>query len=181
MKDGDLGIESERPMTTSTLDRLLFAQGNNCFFCENPLARSQASVEHLLAKAHDGSNALDNCVACCKSVNALFGSMTLKEKIRVVLKQHGKFRCPMTSGRSKCSSPCNPSKEKPASSDKHFQIVLANLTARKSGRPGSEKALRNEIATILPGLNAVELDAMVGKLKALGKVRSEGERVIYAL
>ena len=76
------------------LTRLLFAQGNLCFFCKGPLTAADASVEHLVAKANGGSNGDGNCVACCKSLNNLLGSMSLKEKIQVCLNQSGQFKCP---------------------------------------------------------------------------------------
>ena len=60
-------------MATKPIDRLMFVQGGLCFFCEQPLPRSEASVEHLLASANGGKNNDDNCVACCKAVNALLG------------------------------------------------------------------------------------------------------------
>ena len=74
-------------MPTKPLDRLMFAQGGLCFFCSAPLPKSEASVEHLVASSRAGSNSDDNCVACCKAMNGLLGSMSLKEKIKVVLKK----------------------------------------------------------------------------------------------
>jgi len=47
----------------------------------------------------------ENCVACCKAVNALLGSMSLKEKIQVVLNQQGQFKCPNLVIQ-RCLSPC---------------------------------------------------------------------------
>ena len=67
-------------MPTKPLDRLMFAQGKSCFFCKALLPQSEASVEHLVASANGGGNSDENCVACCKALNALFGSMSLKEK-----------------------------------------------------------------------------------------------------
>ena len=81
-------------MPTKPIDRLMFAQGGQCFFCKKTLSKAEASVEHLLASSHAGTNKDDNCVVCCKALNALLGSMTLKEKIQVVLNQKGKFKCP---------------------------------------------------------------------------------------
>lgn len=88
-------------MPTKPLDRLMFAQGGICFFCKKPLPKSEASVEHLVASANGGSNSDENCVACCKAVNALLGSMSLKEKIQVVLNQKGQFKCPNGTGSAK--------------------------------------------------------------------------------
>lgn len=82
-------------MTTKQLDNLLFAQGGKCFFCKEVLLRGDASVEHLIAKANGGGNTNnDNCVACCKAVNSLLGSLPLKHKIEIILNQTGKFICP---------------------------------------------------------------------------------------
>ena len=80
------------------LDRLLFEQGGDCFFCRQPLSKSDASIEHLVAIANGGPNHEDNCVACCKAVNALLGSKSLKNKIQVILNQRGEFRCPAIAG-----------------------------------------------------------------------------------
>jgi HNH endonuclease len=76
------------------LDRLLFEQGGECFFCRKALAKSEASIEHLVASANGGPNHEDNCVACCKTLNALLGSKALKQKFQVVLNQRGSFKCP---------------------------------------------------------------------------------------
>ena len=81
-------------MATKPIDRLLFAQGGQCFFCKKVLPKGEASVEHLLASSLAGANSDDNCVVCCKSLNSLLGSMTLKEKVQVILNQRGKFKCP---------------------------------------------------------------------------------------
>ena len=88
-------------MPTKPLDRLMFVQGGLCFFCKKPLVKSEASVEHLLASSNGGSNNDENCVACCKAVNALLGSMSLKEKFQVTLNQKGQFVCPNGSGLTK--------------------------------------------------------------------------------
>jgi 5-methylcytosine-specific restriction endonuclease McrA len=81
-------------MPTTNLDRVLFLQGGQCFFCAKMLSKAEASVEHLVPKAHGGNDHIDNLVACCTALNSFFGSMTPKEKIRAVLNQRGKFKCP---------------------------------------------------------------------------------------
>ena len=60
-------------MATKPLDRLTFAQGELCFFCDTPLPKAEASVEHLVPSARAGSNSDDNCVACCKAVKVALG------------------------------------------------------------------------------------------------------------
>ena len=81
-------------MPTKPKDRLLFAQGGKCFFCSNPLPNQDASVEHLLAVCRGGSNKHENLVVCCKALNSLFGGISLKEKLQIILNQHGNFLCP---------------------------------------------------------------------------------------
>ena len=76
------------------LDRLLFEQGGDCFFCKQPVAKADASIEHLLAQANGGTSAEENVVACCKAVNALMGNKPLKEKLAVILRQKHGFQCP---------------------------------------------------------------------------------------
>src|SRR5690349_11919597 len=138
-------------MPTSPLDRLLFAQGGKCFFCAKPLERAQASVEHLVALANGGTNNDSNCVACCTSVNALLGSMSVKDKLRVVLNQRGAFKCPNAGGQvskpttaPKVTIPGGPSQSP-------YEVALANLKARGNARPRTPKTLRNSLATLFPG------------------------------
>ena len=66
-------------MRTKPLDRLLFTQGGECFFCHQPLPREEASIEHLVAVTHGGKDNDENIVACCQALNTLFGRMSLKE------------------------------------------------------------------------------------------------------
>ncbi len=79
---------------TTHISRLLFAQGGQCFFCRKPLPINEASVEHLVASANGGTNEDGNCVACCKTLNHLFGSKSIKEKMQIILNQRGNFQCP---------------------------------------------------------------------------------------
>ncbi len=76
------------------LDRLLFAQGGKCFFCAEQLDKAEASIEHLQPKSTGGTEDESNLVSCCKTLNFLFGSKTIKEKFAIVVNQPGKFQCP---------------------------------------------------------------------------------------
>lgn len=77
-----------------SLDRHLFAQGGRCFFCNDHLPRERASIEHIIPTSKGGTSADDNCVACCVALNMLLGSMPVKEKMRIILNQGGRFTCP---------------------------------------------------------------------------------------
>lgn len=163
----------------------MFAQGGLCFFCKQPLPKSEASVEHLVASANGGSNNDENCVACCKAVNALLGSMSLKEKIQVVLNQKGQFKCPNGAGTSKATPK---PKAKPATSPAHkptsdnFSLVVANLKQRGHSRPRKLKTLSTTIASLFPkGITEAELNALLQQLQETGTVTITDNNVTYAL
>jgi len=133
-------------MPTRPLDRLMFAQGGVCFFCKTPLTKADASVEHLVASANGGRNDDDNCVVCCKAVNALLGSMSLKEKIQVVLNQKGHFKCPNGSQRPAAKVPQVVAKPKVVT-DK-YSVVVANLRQRGAAKPKTVKTLASTIRSL---------------------------------
>jgi hypothetical protein len=172
-------------MPTKPLDRLMFAQGGLCFFCKQPLPKSEASVEHLVASANGGSNNDENCVACCKAVNALLGSMSLKEKIQVVLNQKGQFKCPNGAGTRTAApkpkvKPTTSPEHKP--SDENFGLVVTNLKQRGHSRPRKLKTLSRTISALFPkGLAEAELNALIHQLQATGKVTITDNNVTYAL
>lgn len=160
-------------MPTKPLDRLMFVQGGICFFCKQPLPKAEASVEHLLASANGGSNSDENCVACCKAVNALLGRMSLKEKFQVVLNQKGQFKCPNGTGTVKATA-------KPK--DERLALVIANLKQRGNSKPRTLKTLTSTVSSLFPkGISEADLAALVQQLQSTGKVKVEGSKVIYAL
>jgi HNH endonuclease len=87
-------INDDTRMPTTPLQRMMFLQGQCCFFCNRTIPKVEASIEHLVPSSAGGTDHPDNLVACCKSLNTLFGNMNVKEKIRAILKQNGKFVCP---------------------------------------------------------------------------------------
>jgi hypothetical protein len=142
------------PMPTKPIERLLFAQGGNCFFCREPLPTAEASVEHLVAVTNGGSNDDENCVACCKTLNRLLGRMSLKEKLQVILNQKGAFKCP---GRSPAGPPAPAAKKAPVpkpqggplTRDEQLALVVTDLQKRGNGKPGSGATLINTIRSTL--------------------------------
>ncbi|AEV26427.1 hypothetical protein Dsui_2056 [Azospira oryzae PS] len=184
-------------MPTKPLDRLMFVQGGLCFFCKQPLPKAEASVEHLFASSNGGSNNDENCVACCKSVNALLGSMSLKEKFQVVLNQKGQFKCPNGTGSVKTATP---SKAPPAvtpqakpktppkvaavvkTKDDKLAFVVANLKQRGNSKPRTLKTLTSTIASLYPkGVSKTELASLLQQLQSTGKVIVKENKVTYAL
>lgn len=172
-------------MPTKPLDRLMFIQGGLCFFCKQPLPKSEASVEHLLASANGGGNGDENCVACCKSVNALFGSMSLKEKFQVVLNQKGNFKCPngVSAVPVHIAAPLPKTATKPPiQEDARFLQIVANLKQRGNSRPRTLKTLTGTISNLFPqGLPKGELEQLIHKLQSTGKVAVADNKVSYKL
>jgi len=162
-------------MPTKPIDRLLFAQGGLCFFCQRTLAPSDATVEHLVASANGGSNHPDNTVACCRALNTLLGRMSLKEKLRVVLNQKGEFRCPNGSA-APSKSPAT------QSTAQRLALVVADLRKRGAARPRTVKTLSSTIGALFQKqLTEHEVAALLGKLKAQGIVSVSGTKVTYEL
>ncbi len=170
-------------MPLTPINRLLFAQGGLCFFCSTPLTKEDATVEHLDAKAHGGSNADKNCVACCSEINALLGSMSLKEKIRVILNQNGKFVCPKSASRqpnptAKLNTPTT------AETISQFSIVVADLEKRGTSKPKRVESLKNTIrrvATVAAEpLTEPQLDLLIDQLQRNGIIQISGIRVSYS-
>lgn len=170
-------------MPTQQLERLLFAQGGFCFFCKKTMLKAEASVEHLVASANGGNNNDQNCVVCCKAINMLLGSMSLKEKIQVVMNQKGQFKCP---GAGQTTAP-KPSPQ-PASatnatdSGDALALVVKNLKGRGNARPRKVKTLTNTIRSLFPkGLSQPQLDDLLHRLQTSGKIRVTGDSVTYTL
>lgn len=171
-------------MPTKPIDRLIFAQGGLCFFCKQPLPRSETSVEHLVASANGGNNSDENCVVCCKAVNALFGSMTLKEKIQVVLNQKGQFKCPNGAGTAKGPPQSKAAPKAPSIKAKldNLSRVVANLKQRGHSKPRTLKTLKSTVASLFPkGLSEAELAALLQQLQTTGKVIVAGTKVTYEI
>lgn len=162
-------------MPTKPIDRLLFAQGGLCFFCQRTLSAADASVEHLIATANGGSNNPDNTVACCKALNALLGHMSLKEKLRVVLNQKGEFRCPSGGGAVTKSTDHQIIAQRLA-------LVVDNLDKRGAARPRTIKTLSSTIDAIFQKkLTEQEVASLLDKLRAQGIISVSGIKVSYAL
>ena len=173
-------------MPTTPLQRLLFTQGGDCFFCRRKLDKAEASVEHLVAQTHGGKDNDENCVACCKSLNNLFGRMSLKEKLQIVLNQRGSFVCPASAVKVSAPLPVPTSKppaKKARTHTERFALVVVDLQKRGNARPGTVEKLLNTIKSHMTSLGepSTEADTLLGELRARKFVGVEGEKVSYAL
>jgi hypothetical protein len=167
---------------TKPIERLLFAQGGFCFFCNAELPRAEATVEHLVASAREGSNGDDNCVACCKAMNTLLGSMSLKEKIKVVLNQKGNFKCPngtvVKSVSTVVAAAKRPGAAKP---NDPLSLLVANLKSRGKGKPAKLQTLAADIKSQKLGRTDADVAELIEKLKVQGKIVVAGTKVTYKL
>jgi hypothetical protein len=161
---------------------------------KSPLPKSDASIEQLFACAHTGGNNDENCVACCKSLNAIFGSMSLKDKFQVVLNQKGNFKCPggigvvggvanaaIVKAKLRPVALSNGFASKSPKPDS-FALVVANLKLRGNARPRTIKTLNTNIANLFPkGIAKDEIEAIIEKLQSTGAVTHSEGKVSYVL
>ena len=168
-------------MPTKPIERFLFAQGGICFFCKATLAKSEATVEHLVATSRGGSNSDDNCVACCKAINTLLGNMSIKEKIKVVLNQNGQFKCPNAGTKQTTATPLAPKKKPAPKSKDPLLAVVKNLKSRSKGRPQKVKKLIADIKSQKLGLSDTEILDLIETLRTQGKLVVDSTKVTYNL
>jgi len=167
-------------MPTKPIERLLFAQGGRCFFCNDVLSAAEASVEHLVATANGGGNTDENCVACCKALNRLLGRMSLKEKLRIVLNQKGEFKCPHGGVSRKSAGRHHVMVSHPMASEEQLAQVLADLQKRGTARPRTVKTLSRTINTLFKKqLSESEIASLLDQLQATGVISVSGTKVSY--
>jgi len=178
---------------TTHLDRLLFAQGGQCFFCRKPLPKTEASVEHLVASANGGTNDDGNCVACCKALNHLLASKSIKEKMQIVLNQRGNLQCPGNA----CTQPIISTvhaaaaavpKAAPTPANGNMSpidLVLADLKKRGASRPRKVSTLSSTIKALLKQHQKPNADLdvanLIAELQKRGKVVITDSKVSYKL
>lgn len=160
------------------LERLLFLQGNRCFFCNEVIPEGEASIEHLVATSNGGAKEDENCVVCCKAVNTALGNLPIKAKLLAVLNRRGQFTCPATSVSTPSASPSN---DRPPEADR-LRVVLSDLQKRGASRPRRVATLKNTInAVFQKALSDAEIDTLLERLRTLGYVIIEETKVSYAL
>ena len=158
------------------LQRLLFLQGNKCFFCGIRIPSGEESVEHLNALSNGGKTSDENSVACCKTMNAALGNLTVKEKFRAVLNHKGEFACPLVPViQSKPKSDDNVATK----ANKLLPDVVKNLRKRGTKRPNSLATLRNAIKGSFKQTSPEVLEAVVTLLKKKGFINEAGGKMSY--
>ena len=166
-------------------------QGGLCFFCRQPLPRGEASIEHLVASANGGTNSEDNCVACCRALNSLLGSKSIKEKLQIVLN-------PLPSAKSDNAFPpivkpppvtVSPSAAVAPTRDTHQErlaLVLEDLRKRGNSRPRKEATLMTTIQALIKQrtnqpISDANLKKLLAELQQRGQVTITEGKVAYKL
>jgi hypothetical protein len=166
------------------LDRLLFMQGNRCFFCGDSIPDGEASVEHLVASSKGGARDDENCVACCKTINGVFGSLSVKAKLQIVLSHRGQFKCPQSlpqhepaakpvsesttgTARSATTNKPVPTANKPATTtETRSTTAIANQQTRANNRPLTLAALKNSLNSLFgKALSEQDMDSLLKRLQ----------------
>ena len=156
------------------LERLLFLQGHRCFFCGEAIPIGEMSIEHLVATSNGGAKDDENCVVCCKAVNAALGHLSVKAKLQAVLNQRGPFTCPVSAAPAVAPTV--------DSNEERVAVVVADLRKRGSARPRRVSTLKNTMnAAFKMSLSAAELEVLLAKLQAKGYVVIDDTKVSYAL
>ena len=158
------------------LERLLFQQGGRCFFCDKAIPEGEASVEHLIATSNDGPKADENCVVCCKTLNAALGNLSVKRKIEIVLKQRSAFSCPATVKVEVMQTAQAPSTST-TGSQSLIPAIVENLRKYKDKLPVRIKTLRNAILGSFPQLDEDMMDGVISELEAQGLIVITGVKV----
>ena len=161
------------------LERLLFLQGNRCFFCQQFIPVGEASVEHLAATSNGGAKDDENCVACCRAVNAALGNLSVKAKLQAIVNQRGGFVCPHsaeTDFTGQLPEPAAPPE------DERLKLVVADLQKRGAARPRKLATLRNTVNSVFQNkLSEEDLSSLVALLAFHGYVTVQDTKVTYAL
>lgn len=74
------------------LSRMLKRKEPRCWYCMRLVDRSNASVEHLIARSIGGDNSRDNLRLACRPCNVRAGNLPLEEKMEMKRAMRAKDR-----------------------------------------------------------------------------------------
>ena len=67
---------------------LLKRDGDRCWLCTRPMPKGCETIEHLIAKALNGTDALENLVLCHQGCNVHLKDRSLDQKFKIRAKWH---------------------------------------------------------------------------------------------
>ena len=136
-------------------------------------------MEHLVATSNGGSNDDENCVACCKMINQVFGNLSIKSKLRVVVDHRGAFACP---GKGSVASKVVHTPELHANPIEHLTAVVEDLRKRGTTRPRRTSTLKNALKSIPKiKLSKDDIELLVAALVSKGYITVQNTKVTYTL
>ncbi|HVK56456.1 MAG TPA: hypothetical protein VM532_15695 [Burkholderiales bacterium] len=161
------------------LERLLFLQGNRCFFCLREIQAGEASVEHLVAISNGGSKDDENCVVCCKAINVALGNLSIKAKFQAIVNHRGAVTCPMAS----LAEPLATSETQPQHQESdRIALVVAKLLKLGPNKPRRVSTLKNTMNSVFQKqLSKQELASLLTALESMGYVTAQETKITYAL
>ena len=132
-------------------------------------------MEHLNATSNGGTKDDENCVACCKAVNAALGNLSFKGKLQAVVNQRGAFVCPQLGEAELPATQTLPEEAR-------FALVVADLQKRGTARPRKLGTLRNTVNSVFQNsLSEEEMSSFVTLLEFHEYISVEVTKVTYAL
>jgi hypothetical protein len=155
------------------LQRLLIQQGHKCFFCGEQIPPGEASVEHLDALSNGGEKTDQNCVACCKAINAALGNLSIKDKIRAILSQPNPLPCP------RHALPEDPIADLAQPTANLFDKTLDIIRRHGDKAPRRKNTLFNAVRVEVPDVTDAQLAALFDELLARKVVTMSGVKVLY--
>lgn len=70
-------------LSPNLYDKLRERDGDECFYCGQPMPIGEATVEHVLSRRHGGSDHIANLVLADKPCNEEAGHLSVAEKIKL--------------------------------------------------------------------------------------------------
>jgi hypothetical protein len=175
-------------MPAKPLDRLMFFQGEPCFFCKQPLPWAEASVEPLLATANGGNNMEEKYMQLEISLRQAESEIKRLEgrlkgaqqraarKIKAALKCQDEMTVVTTDALSHALFNIT------SDSDKYAWVAIHVKKLHPCMRPRTLKAFNNMMATNFPDLiSEAERMAILHQLKSAGQIIVEGKKIHYVL
>jgi hypothetical protein len=158
------------------LERLLLFQHYKCFFCNHPIPKGQASVEHLDPLSKGGKKSDDNSVACCKTLNIALGSLPLREKFRIILGHKGASGCLAATLPKPDAKPRN---THVTEAQKLLPEVVNNLRKQGTAKPKTSSTLRKSLRNSFKKASPKIINAVMVLLKSKGYTADNDGEVTY--
>lgn len=82
-------VDNKRKNLKARKVKIAARDGKKCFMHGNDLSWDELTIEHLLSKAHGGSDNINNLVLMCGGGNLELGNKPLAKKIEIIMANRG--------------------------------------------------------------------------------------------